>query len=94
MARLCAFVRFLQGCLFADSDRINVGNDYIEVTEKKDGSAFGINTIKGIPSKRFDDNKPLLYDGDDKFATVRIVKKTKRANEETHDYIYGSLAAG
>ena len=82
------------GVVFADSDRINVGNDYIEVTEKKDGSAFGINTIKGIPSKRFDDNKPLLYDGDDKFATsyttVRIVKNPSGANEETHDYIYGS----
>ena len=82
------------GVVFADSDRINVGNDYIEVTEKKDGSAFGINTIKGIPSKRFDDNKPLLYDGDDKFATsyttVRIVKNPSGANEEIHDYIYGS----
>lgn len=76
------------------ADRINIGNDYIEVTSTTDGSSFGINTLKGNPSKRFDDNKPLLYDGDDKFATsyttVRIVKNPGMNNEETQDYVYGS----
>ena len=63
--------------LAADGD-ISVGNGYIEVVSKADGSAFGINTLAGIPAKRFDDNKPLLYDDDDKFATsyttIRIEK--------------------
>lgn len=75
-------------------DRISVDNEYIEVTAPLDGSSFGINTLKGNPSKRFDDNKPLLYDGDDKFATsyttVRIVRNPGAANETTNDYIFGS----
>ena len=84
------------GAVFADNDTIKVDNDYIEVTSKADGSAYGINTIKGVPGKRFDDNKPLLYDEDDKFATsyttVRIVKNPNGTNETVNDYIFGSSA--
>lgn len=75
-------------------DRISVDNAYIEVTAPTDGTSFGINTLEGNPSKKYDNNKPLLYDGDDKFATsyttVRIVKNPGTAAEETADYVYGS----
>lgn len=81
--------------LAADGD-ISVGNGYIEVVSKADGSAFGINTLAGIPAKRFDDNKPLLYDDDDKFATsyttIRIEKGIGTGNTTVNDYIYGSSA--
>lgn len=81
------------GLVFADG-RQSVDNGYIMVTSSADGSAFGINTLKGIPAKRFDDNKPLLYDGDDKFATsyttVRIVKNPNGTNQKIRDYVYGS----
>ncbi len=79
---------------FADSSDISIDNDYIKAYVKQDGSAFGINTVKGVPAKRYDDNQPLLYDGDDKFATsyttVRIIKNPGAANEEAADYVYGS----
>lgn len=92
---LCVGI-FPTGVVFADNDKISVDNDYIEVTAKSDGSAYGINTIKGVPGKRFDNNKPLLYDEDDKFATsyttVRIVKNPNGADETTNDYIFGSSA--
>ncbi len=89
---LCIGV-FPSGLAFADNSK-SIDNGYIEVRSNADGSAFGINTLKGIPAKRFDDNKPLLYDGDDKFATsyttVRIVKNPNGTNEEAHDYVFGS----
>lgn len=79
--------------VFADETK-SIYNGYITVSSNAEGTAFGINTLKGIPSKRFDDNKPLLYDGDDKFATsyttVRIIKNPNGTNEEVSDYVYGS----
>ena len=83
-------------CTALADNELKIDNNYIEVVSKADGSSFGINTKKGIPAKRFDDDKPLLYDGDDQFATsyttVRIIKNAGLANAETHDYIYGSSA--
>ena len=75
-------------------DELAVDNGYIQVIMKGDGSSFGVHTLKGNPSKRYDDNKPLLYDEDDKFATsyttVRIVRNAGTPNEIVKDYVYGS----
>lgn len=91
---LTLFAGIIPSNIVFASDTLSVGNGYIEVVMPADGSSYGINTLKGNPSKRFDDNQPLLYDGDDKFATsyttVRIVKDFHGANEEVNDYVYGS----
>ena len=75
-------------------DELAVDNGYIQVIMKGDGSSFGVHTLKGNPAKRYDDNKPLLYDEDDKFATsyttVRIVRNAGTPNEIVKDYVYGS----
>ena len=75
-------------------DELAIDNGYIQIISKADGSSFGVHTLKGSPSKRYDDNKPLLYDGDDKFATsyttVRIVKNAGTGSETVKDYVYGS----
>ena len=81
------------GAVFAN-DKLTAENGYIAVSSAADGSSFGINTLKGNPSKRFDDNKPLLYDGDDKFSTsyttVRIEKYLANNQKDIRDYVYGS----
>ena len=78
----------------AADDEIAVDNGYIQIVMKNDGSSFGVHTLKGNPTKRYDDEKPLLYDGNDQFATsyttVRIIKNAGTASETVKDYIYGS----
>jgi len=77
----------------ADSIRDNslsIDNGYIQVVASEDGSSFGIHTLKGKPSKRYDDDKPLLYDGDDKFATSYATVRIIKDNSSVSDYVYGS----
>lgn len=70
-------------------DEFVISNDYIKVSMKKDGSSYGIGTVKGHPLKKYDQDQPLLYDKDDKFSTsyttIRIIK-----GDDTSDYVFGS----
>jgi len=67
-----------------------VDNTYLEVTVKKDGKGFGIYTKEGHPLKKTDNNKPLLYSGDDGFATSYTTIRIKHPDGSIKDYIYGN----
>ncbi len=91
---VASYVAMAKEIALLAEDEIAVDNGYIQIISKTDGSSFGVHTLKGSPSKRYDDNKPLLYDGDDKFATsyttVRIVRNAGTSSESVKDYVYGS----
>lgn len=67
-----------------------IDNTYLQVTVNKDGKGFGIKTLEGHPLKKTDNNKPLLYSGDDGFATSYTTVRIKHADGKVKDYIYGN----
>lgn len=67
-----------------------IDNTYLQVTVNKNGKGFGIQTLEGHPLKKTDDNKPLLYSGDDGFATSYTTVRIKHADGKVKDYIYGN----
>lgn len=73
----------------ADGDVV-IDNTYLQVTVKKDGKGFGIQTLEGHPLKITDNDKPLLYSGDDGFATSYTTVRIKHADGRVNDYIYGN----
>ena len=69
----------------AKNNTVSVDNGYIKYTINKKTGGFSIRTLKGHPQKKYDDNKPLLYQEDGNstetsFTTVRI---------DGDDYIFG-----
>lgn len=67
-----------------------IDNTYLQVIVKKDGKGFGIKTLEGHPLKATDNDKPLLYSGNDGFATSYTTVRIKHADGRVNDYIYGN----
>lgn len=71
--------------LAASGEIYTIANDYMTFTLNASTGGFGVSTVEGHPQKAFDNNIPMLYQGDGvspstSFVTVRIDGK---------DYIFG-----